>query len=266
MSSWGYLDNAIISGNVTTTNVSATVNGFGGTLFTSNLKVGDYITIAANKYQIDTITSDSVLTITSNAATNSSNVKAFVQQGPKFLSNVNAQLTGGRQSNLSTIQNVYGVDLSEMNTKQVKSTTVTNAGAGYTTAARSNTTATIATTGLSQPTTNATATVYYSGTTVANIIITNPGVGYTTAVQSNTTLTVSTSGATQPTTNATATLTFTSSTESSNASHTGWNFYLTYVDAYGQVREKNEVLVAMSKNFTAAEAGDAIDDTIFPDS
>lgn len=266
MSSWGYIDNVAIKGTVTVSTSANTVTG-SSTEFVTNCKQGDYLTIAGNKYQVEQIVSNTSIFITTTAAaTNTSGATAYLQQGPKFLSNVNAALSGGRQSNLATIQNVYGVDLTEMQTKQAITTTLTNAGAGYSAAARANTTATISTTGASQPTDNALATVYYSGTTVANIIITSQGAGYTTAAQSNTTITISTTGASQPTTNATATLNYTSSTESSNASHTGWNYYLTYVDALGQVREKNEVLVAMSKNFTSATTGDAADDTQFPDS
>ena len=265
MSSWGYKDNAAIKGTVTGYTQNVNIVG-ASSEFLTNVKAGDYLTIAGQKYQVNNVTSNTALTLTSSLSSATSGTTAYLQQGPKYLANVNAALTGSRQGNLSTIQNVYGVDLSEMSTKQVKSTTLTAAGAGYSTAAKSNTTVAISTSGASQPTSNATATIYYSGTTVANVTITSPGAGYTTAAQANTTITISTSGASQPSTNATATLNYTSSTESSNASHTGWVTYKTYVDANGSVREKSEVLVAMSKSFTAATAGDASDDTIFPDS
>jgi len=39
-------------------------------------------------------------------------------------------------------------------------------------------------------------------------------------------------------------------------SHTGWVHYKSYVDAFGSVRNKSEVLVAMSKNFDANATGD----------
>jgi hypothetical protein len=267
MSSWGYTDNVAIAGTVSAYTQNVNVVG-SSTFFVGNVNEGDYLTISGRKYQVANVTTNTALTLTNVAAANIAGATAYLQQGPKFLANI-VQMGGGdtdRQNNVATIQNVYGVDLSEMQTKQAKSTTLTDAGAGYTAAARSNTVATIATTGASQPTINATATVFFSGTTVANVTITNPGTGYTAAAQANTTLVISTTGATQPTTNATATINYTSSTESSNAAHTGWNTYITYVDAHGQVREKNEVLVAMSKNFTAGTAGDASDDTIFPDS
>ena len=218
MSSWGYKDNAAIKGTVTGYTQNVNIVG-ASSEFLTNVKAGDYLTIVGQKYQVNNVTSNTALTLTSPLSSATSGATAYLQQGPKYVANVNAALTGSRQGNLTTIQNVYGVDLSEMNTKQVKSTTLTAAGAGYTTAAKANTT-----------------------------------------------VTISTSGASQPTTNATATLNYTSSTESSNASHTGWVTYKTYVDAKGSVREKSEVLVAMSKSFTAATAGDAADDTIFPDS
>lgn len=52
---------------------------------------------------------------------------------------------------------------------------------------------------------------------------------------------------------------------SANANHSGWVHYMEYTDAYGNLRRKRETLVALSKNFSAANAGDAADDTTFPD-
>lgn len=46
----------------------------------------------------------------------------------------------------------------------------------------------------------------------------------------------------------------------SNASHTGWVSYTTYTDAYGAVRKKTEVLVAMSKNGITQDD----ENTVFP--
>lgn len=115
MSSWGNLDNVLISGNVTTSNTSTTVTGYGGADFTVDVDAGDYITIAGNKYQVALVTSASVLTLTANAATNSDNVKAYVQQGPKFVANVaNGNL------NEPTIQDVIGVDRVEIGVQENK--------------------------------------------------------------------------------------------------------------------------------------------------
>lgn len=122
MSSWGNLDNVVISGNVTTSTTSSTVTGYGGALFTSNVKDGDYITIATYKYQVDKVTSDSVLTLTSNAATTSNNVKAYVQQGPKFIANISVD------DNVYTIQNVYGIDRNEIGVPENEARGISHTG------------------------------------------------------------------------------------------------------------------------------------------
>jgi hypothetical protein len=111
MSSWGNQDNVTIQGNVIVA-VANGVNVLGiGTAFTSNIKSGDYITIASNKYQVNVISSDTVLTLTTAAATNTVGANAFVQQGPKYISNV---VFSGRESNLYSIQKVFGVDILEI--------------------------------------------------------------------------------------------------------------------------------------------------------
>lgn len=108
MSSWGNLDNVAIRGNVIIA-VANTVNVLGiGTQFTSNLKSGDYVTIASNKYQVNVITSDTVMTLTDAAATNSVGANVFVQQGPKYIANV------AFPANNYSIQNIYGVDREEI--------------------------------------------------------------------------------------------------------------------------------------------------------
>lgn len=261
MSSWGYTDNAAIQGTVTGYTQNVNIVG-SSTAFLSNVNGGDYLTIGGRKYQVNNVISNTSLTLTSALSSATSGATAYVQQGPKFLSNVNADLSG-RQSNLSTIQNVYGAVFEEMNTASLASITVYTAG-NYSTAAKTNTTVTISTTGASQPSINATATINYTGANVTSFTITNPGAGYTYAAQQNTSIAIATTGATQPTENATANLSFTAGTTISNASHQGWVNYITYVDANNQVREKHEVLVAMSKNFNAAAAGDD-EDTVFPD-
>ena len=176
MSSWGNLDNVILSGNVTTTTTSDLVNGFGGSTFVGNVNPGDYVVIASNKYQVQNVLSNSQLYLTNVAATNSANVKAFVQQGPKYVANVSFP------ANNYSIQNIYGIDRNEITVDENKDRGV--------------------------------------------------------------------------------------------ASHTGWIHYTTYTDALSQVRNKSEVLVAMSKNFAANSTNelfgtgagtDAADDTVAAD-
>ena len=176
MSSWGNLDNVILAGTVTTTTTTDLVNGFNSSTFVGNVNAGDYVTIASNKYQVQNVVSDSQFYITNVAATNSANVKAFVQQGPKYVANV------AFPANNTSIQNVYGIDRNEITVAENKDRGV--------------------------------------------------------------------------------------------ASHTGWIHYTTYTDALSQVRNKSEVLVAMSKNFAANSTNelfgtgagtDADDDTVAAD-
>jgi hypothetical protein len=108
MSQWGNLDNVSLKGTVTTTNSTDLVNGYGGTEFNSNLKAGDYVTIASNKYQVQNVVSNTQFYITNVCATNSANVPGFFQQGPKNLANVDFP------ANNYSIQNIYGADVIEI--------------------------------------------------------------------------------------------------------------------------------------------------------
>lgn len=107
MSSWGNLDNVAAVGTVTAYAGNARVNG-SGTAFTSNVKAGDYVTITGTKFQVATITSDTVLDLTGNGKA-VSGAALYIQQGPKFMANVaNGNL------NEPTIQDVVGVDRVEI--------------------------------------------------------------------------------------------------------------------------------------------------------
>ena len=106
MSSWGNLDNVAATGTVTAYAGNTRVNG-SGTAFTSNIKEGDYLTITGSKYQVATIASDTSLELTSNGKAESG-ATAYIQQGPKYISNVAVS------ENTYTIQRVYGVDRVEI--------------------------------------------------------------------------------------------------------------------------------------------------------
>lgn len=224
MSSWGNRDNVVLTGTVTTANTTNTVTGF-GTIYTGNVNAGDYVFIDSNKYQVEQVVSASVLYVTtSNVATNSDNVKAYVQTGPKYVTNVvlSSSETGNaefRADNLTTIQNVFGVDITEMTpniviglslleTTLVSSATITEPG-NYILDSQTNTIVTITTTGTVQPTENALATPTFTGNALTGVTITREGVGYTAAAQANTAAVVSTTGAVQPTLNATISLNYT---------------------------------------------------------
>jgi hypothetical protein len=251
MSAWGLSDNTTIAGTVTTF-ANTTLLG-STTFFTQNLNAGDYLTISGvtGKNQVKSITSNTALILENIPRQVVTGAVAFVQQGPKAVNSSNAYAIA-RQSNVLSIENIYGVDSAEIITVSIASISVNNAGAGYqrlanTIAITANTAITIATTGASQPQANATATLTFSDNVLTAITVTNPGKGYTAAAQANTTAVIATTGDAQPNTNATATINF-SSGSTSNAAHTGWVSYITYTDAHGQIRRKNEVLVALSKN------------------
>lgn len=174
MSSWGNLDNVLITGNVSSATTRDYIDGY-ETEFTSNVNAGDYIVFAGNKYQVQNVESDVKLYLTNVAATNSANVDAFVQQGPKYIANVSFP------ANNYSIQNIYGVDRNEIDVPE---------------------------------------------------------------------------------------------NQDRGINHTGWVHYTTYTDAYSQVRNKAETIVAMSKNFDSNATGelfavpasfDASDDTVLAD-
>ena len=124
MSSWGNLDNVLLSGNVVTATTANTVTGYGGAVFTNNVNAGDYIVIAGNKYQVEQVVSSTLLYLTtSNVATNSDNVKAYVQQGPKYVANV----ANGNMGNVS-IQDIYGIDRVEVGVPENRSRGIGHTG------------------------------------------------------------------------------------------------------------------------------------------
>ena len=108
-----------------------------------------------------------------------------------------------------TINDIGGTGTSLLN--NISNVRIFNSGAAYTSAAIANTTATITTTGLTQPTSNAFANLIFSSNALVDIVLTNKGTGYTTEARSNTTITISTTGNSQPTSNATANLFFATS-------------------------------------------------------
>ena len=95
----------------------------------------------------------------------------------------------------------------------ISNVSIYSTGAGYFTNVRNNTTVTIATTGNTQPTANAFASLVYGGTSnsIVGVNLTNKGYGYSPAARSNTTISIATTGNSQPTSNATANLNFSTS-------------------------------------------------------
>jgi hypothetical protein len=262
MSSWGYTDNVAIAGTVSHYTQNVNVVG-ASTYFTVNVKDGDYLFLSGAKYQVANVTSNTALYLTSVAASNAASITAYLQQGPKFLGNLNGSYPT-RNGNLATIQTVYGVTYEEMINQTVTSVAVANGGLDYLANVTANTTANVYTTGAVQPTSNATLSLTFTNNLLSAITVTNGGSGYSAAVQANTAVAIVTTGTRQPTYNAQGTATFTNATgKFGNADHTGWVTYTEYTDAFGNRRVKSETLAAMSKNFNAAAAGDQADDSIF---
>lgn len=87
MSLWGNKDNAAVTGTIGIPNGSPTVTGV-GTAFTTELKEGSFIVIAGVKYKIYKITSNTVLTLTSNyeGTTIASGATITEHMAPTFLS------------------------------------------------------------------------------------------------------------------------------------------------------------------------------------
>lgn len=109
MSAWGNLDNVLITGNVSSSTSRDYIDGY-QTEFFIDVKDGDYIVFGGNKYQVQNVASNTKAYLTGLAATNSSNVDAWIQQGPKFIANV------AFPANNYSIQNVNGVDRDEIAT------------------------------------------------------------------------------------------------------------------------------------------------------
>ena len=270
MSAWGNTDNTTIAGTVTVYTANVNVVG-SSTYFTVNVKAGDYLTVSGQgKYQIADVTSNTALTFTSIPTAAATGKVVFLQQGPKYEFSNNT-MPVARQSNTVSIQTIFGVDSTEMVTVAVDTVAISNVGAGYqrlanTTAITANTTGVFTTTGLSQPTINAIATLTFTSNVLTAITVTNRGAGYapaanTIAVTANTSFVIATTGLSQPTINALGTISFTTGGSASNASHTGWVSFISYTDANGNPREKSEVLVAMSKNGITQDD----EDVTFPD-
>lgn len=119
MSAWGNRDNVLIHGAVSFTSTSNTVSNASAnaTFFAANINAGDYIFIAGKKFQVENVVSNVSLVLTSNVGSTGTG-NAFVQQGPKYLSNIivddiDPTTIGLRVSNLLSIQKVFGIDRDE---------------------------------------------------------------------------------------------------------------------------------------------------------
>ena len=106
MALWGNKEALALTGTVATTNGLATVTGT-STVFTTEAKVGDVITINSTFAKIVGITSNTALTISPAwAIANTSGVSATLEQSPKWLA-------AGSDLTVQSIGKVFGVDVNE---------------------------------------------------------------------------------------------------------------------------------------------------------
>ena len=106
MALWGNKDALALTGTVSTTNTSATVTG-SGTVFPTEVQVGDVIRVNNTYAKVTGITSNTALTISPAwAIANTSGVSATVKQAPKHLA-------AGSDATVQNVANIYGVDTTE---------------------------------------------------------------------------------------------------------------------------------------------------------
>jgi hypothetical protein len=85
--------NSVLTGTLTATNGSATVTGV-GTLFTTQVEIGDFITLGGVQYKVQSIASNTSLTLVSNfAGTTSSSLTSVVNLRPSAIDGTYAGLT-----------------------------------------------------------------------------------------------------------------------------------------------------------------------------
>jgi hypothetical protein len=106
MALWGNKDALALTGTVSTTITSATVTG-SGTVFPTEVQVGDVIRVNSTYAKVTGITSNTVLTISPAwTIANTSGVSATLKQAPKHLA-------AGSDATVQNVANIYGVDTTE---------------------------------------------------------------------------------------------------------------------------------------------------------
>ena len=106
MALWGNKDALALTGTVSTTITSATVTG-SGTVFPTEVQVGDVIRVNSTYVKVTGITSNTVLTISPAwAIANTSGVSATIKQAPKHLA-------AGSGATVQSVGSIYGVDTTE---------------------------------------------------------------------------------------------------------------------------------------------------------
>jgi hypothetical protein len=106
MALWGNKDALALTGTVSTTITSATVTG-SGTVFPTEVQVGDVIRVNSTYAKVTAIASNTSLTISPAwSIANTSGVSATLKQAPKHLA-------AGSDATVQNVANIYGVDTTE---------------------------------------------------------------------------------------------------------------------------------------------------------
>jgi len=246
---WGMNDNKSQSNtataSITVTAANATVVGV-NTKLSTDFEVGDYLHVGKNNYVFTAIANATVATVRDATAGGTlvgaqSNAVYYVQDKPMYIT----YATGAAID----ANNVYGVDVGEIEGSPISATiTITSGGANYTSAP------TVVISAPEHPNgVQATATATISSNAVNAITVTNDGEGY----RSVPTVTL-TGGNTTIAGVATATAAL-QSTEMLAVTHAGW--VLRTAGTGGRAgRVQYETLVAAS-----SIAGDAGDDSKLPE-
>jgi len=244
MSAWGNNDDVTSVGTVDLSGLTVSNSAGVDTFFANNLAVGQVIRIVgAGSAVISSITDDTTLTLVSNTEIDVGTITGAeytVSEKPKTVVDTETNILAN---------NVFGVDTTEatLGIARVTEITIAAAGTGYV-----NNEVVVVSGGTSTVAANATVTTNDQG--VPASVVLGQGGRYS-VLPDTPAATTGGSGS-----DLTLNLTF-SETVTANVTHAGWVHRIpTYTDADGNVRNKSEVLVAMS-----TITSDADDDAEYPE-
>lgn len=131
MSQWGKLDNIGLAGTVTAAQGFANVESSSPDFTAPNVSVGDALVIDGVAYRVDSIESNTALTLdTIYTGTSGATISANVQQSPKDLSSLGWTANANYTVPVSK-RNVYGVDRNEIQVTENKERGISHTGWVY---------------------------------------------------------------------------------------------------------------------------------------
>jgi hypothetical protein len=131
MSQWGKLDNIGLAGTVTAAQGFANVESSSPDFTAPNVSVGDALVIEGVAYRVDSIESNTALTLdTTYTGTSGASKSANVQQSPKDLSSLGWTANADYEVPVSK-RNVYGIDRNEIQVTENKERGIAHTGWVY---------------------------------------------------------------------------------------------------------------------------------------